>query len=164
MTKAAITRHEPEEYSCARWFPPRSGSGSSPAAWPTYCHISSAKFGTTYVTRKTINPITSTIRTARIDQRDETFLRTASASFWYVMIAVEYFGQAAALFAGQHRRHVDRRKNPLCLKGMRQQCAAADIVPNRLDIRTELRIHEPVGEQVETLENRQAARIRVTNC
>ena len=42
---------------------------------------SSAKFGTTYVTRNTIRQITSTISSAGYISDSISFLRTASASF-----------------------------------------------------------------------------------
>jgi hypothetical protein len=114
-----------------------------------------AKLGTTYVTRKTISRITSTIST-RVHQRDEHLFAHGERELLISDKALEDFGEAAGFFAGHHGSDVDLGEDALQAEGFRQQRAAADFFANGIDVGLEFRVRQTVGEQVQGFQDGQA--------
>ena len=100
--------------------------------------------------------MTSTIRIAGIHQRQQHLLAHRHGEALVGDVAVEHFGERAALLAGHDGGDVHGREDALAVEGVRQQRAVADLVADGADVAPEFRVGEAVGEQVETFEDRQA--------
>ena len=69
---------------------------------------------------------------------------------------VQHLGQRAAFFARQHGSDVDGRENALLGKRIRKQRSVLDVLPDRADVRTQLLVRQPVRQQIQALQNREA--------
>ena len=92
----------------------------------------------------------------RVHQRHQDFLPHPQRQFLVGDEALQHFDEAARFFARHDGRHVNLRENALLPERLRQQRAAAHVFADGIDVGGQFRVGQPLGKQVERLENRQS--------